>query len=206
MEGNSGRDNLQRLPLSGRHVTAYLKRLLGKDEQLLAYDDATFVKEAACYVATNFEAESQRSKQNSELEKLIVLPNGATIRVNDDRFRAPEVLFKPNLGGYEADGLGWLLHDALMSAPIDFRRTLSENICLSGGSVELAGFNERVVKELRFVDPIGCARVKVVKGTQLPLQPWIGGSIIASLSSCRWFTLEEFDEAGPRPLVRRMGF
>jgi len=210
MEGNSSSSGYRRGALSGRHVTAYLKTLLVHDEQRVSYEEASKLKEDHCYSAANFEAESQRSDSQSDLERLAVLPSGATIRLRDERFRAPEVLFKPSLGGYETDGLGWLVHDALIEAPIDFRRDLHQNIVLSGGVSSLAGLGQRLENELRFIDPIMSTQARTVSlNDSLPsLCPWTGGSIIASLSTFQqfWVTREEFAEAGPRPMVKRMGF
>jgi hypothetical protein len=56
------------------------------------------------------------------------------LQVRQARFRAPELLFDPSLIGEECDGVHRVLHYAIRKSDLDLRRTLYQNIILSGGT------------------------------------------------------------------------
>ena len=75
---------------------------------------------------------------------------------------------------------------------------LFNNIVLSGGTTLLKGFKERIQKEVRALAPPGTA-VKVVAAPDRNLLVWIGGAIMASLSTfdAYWIKKSDYDEYGP---------
>ena len=62
------------------------------------------------------------------------LPDGHKIRLGPERFRAPEILFDPELIGLEYPGLPQILVDAINRTDMDLRKNLFANIVLSGGT------------------------------------------------------------------------
>lgn len=56
------------------------------------------------------------------------------LKIGPARFRAPEVLFRPDLVGEEFEGLHEVLLYAIQKSDLDLRRVLFQNIVLSGGS------------------------------------------------------------------------
>ena len=60
-------------------------------------------------------------------------------KVGPARFRAPELLFQPDLIGDESEGLHEVLAFAIHKSDLDLRRTLFANIVLSGGSTLFKG-------------------------------------------------------------------
>ena len=55
-------------------------------------------------------------------------------KVGPARFRAPEVLFSPDLIGEECEGLHEVLIYSIKKSDMDLRKVLFQNIVLSGGS------------------------------------------------------------------------
>lgn len=56
------------------------------------------------------------------------------ITIGSERFRAPEVLFKPKLYGLEPEGIHRITYESIMRCDVDIRRDLYQNIVLSGGT------------------------------------------------------------------------
>lgn len=61
------------------------------------------------------------------------------LQIGPARFRAPELLFRPDLIGEECEGLHEVLVFAIQKSDMDLRRTLFSNIVLSGGSTLFKG-------------------------------------------------------------------
>lgn len=65
-----------------------------------------------------------------------------------ERYLAPEIMFNPALAGLEYSGLHNLLHSNINKIDMDLKRTLYENVILSGGNTQITGFSERFAKEI----------------------------------------------------------
>ena len=61
------------------------------------------------------------------------------MKMGPERFRAPEILFQPDLVGSESPGLHQLVTHSIMKADLDLRKALFSNIVLSGGSTTFKG-------------------------------------------------------------------
>lgn len=72
-------------------------------------------------------------------EEEACLPRSCVPKVGPARFRAPELLFQPDLIGDESEGLHEVLAFAIHKSDMDLRRTLFANIVLSGGSTLFKG-------------------------------------------------------------------
>lgn len=72
------------------------------------------------------------------------MPDGRKIVIGNERFRASEILFKPDLAGSELMGLhNYCLNSALICEE-SVRKDLYSNIILSGGNTLFDGMRERL--------------------------------------------------------------
>ena len=85
-----------------------------------------------------------------------------------------------------------------MKCDLDIRRDLYGNIVLSGGTTMYAGIADRMQKEITGLAP-SSMKVKIVAPPERKYSVWIGGSILASLSTFQqlWVSKQEYDESGP---------
>lgn len=61
------------------------------------------------------------------------------VQLGPERFRAPEILFNPELIGQEYAGVHQVVVDAISRVDLDLRKSLFSNIVLSGGSTLCRG-------------------------------------------------------------------
>jgi len=92
----------------------------------------------------------------------------------------------------------------VMKCDVDIRKDLYANTVLSGGTTMFAGIGERMDKELVALAP-PTMKIKVVAPPERKYSVWIGGSILASLSTFQqmWISKQEYDESGPSIVHRK---
>ncbi|KAJ3139698.1 actin [Irineochytrium annulatum] len=207
-EGYALTHAIDRINLAGRDLTSRLSRLLmDRGHTLTTSSELEIVrdiKEKLSYVALDYDAELAVASTSSHIEKSYELPDGQVITVGAERFKCPEALFQPSLVGMEARGVHELTYNSIMKCDTDVRRELYGNVVLSGGTTLFNGMQERMQRELQGLAP-SSVKVKVVAPPERRYSVWIGGSILASLSTFQamWISKQEYDESGPSIVHRK---
>ena len=126
----------------------------------------------------------------------------------------------------EVAGIHETTFNSIMKCDIDIRKDLYANTVLSGGkrltplapccdylSTELdvclgtsmyPGIADRMQKEITALAP-STMKIKIIAPPERKYSVWIGGSILASLSTFQqmWISKQEYDEAGPSIVHRK---
>jgi len=195
---------VQRLDLGGRDLTDYLAKLLATErgyslDSLAARRAVRGLKEQHCYVAQNYKAELAAAEENPDLERTFQLPDGKEIvAAGAERFSCPEALFQPSLLGKESPGIHELTVEALKKCDVDLQKGLASSIVLAGGTMEMQGVRERLLKEMSALIPPSMM-TKATFAAESPRDAsFIGGSILASVTEAqrKWITREQYEEQG----------
>ena len=207
------------LDLGGKDLNNYLEMLMTESGEYTFNTAADLeiirdIKEKLCYVALDFEEEMDKAGSSNSIEESYQLPDGKVIKVGSERFRCPEGLFKPHMVShdhymkmwYEAETPG--IHEAtylsIMKCDPDIRKDLYANIVLSGGSTMFPGIADRMQKEMNVIAP-STMKIYIMAPPERKFSAWIGGSILASLSTLQqmWISKLEYDESGPSIVHRK---
>ncbi|KAF8140249.1 actin-related protein [Boletus edulis] len=209
-EGFSMPHAIRRVDVAGsllETLPTYLQLLLRKSGHHLhttaEREVVRIIKEKCCYIALNPSKEEKDALGRSEEFRL---PDGNIVQLGSERFRAPEILFNPELIGQEYAGVHQVVVDSINRVDLDLRKSLFSNIVLSGGSTLCKGFGDRLLNEVKKL-ALKDVKIKIYAPPERKYSTWIGGSILAGLGTFKkmWVSAEEYQE-DPDIIHKKSGF
>jgi len=211
---------IKRLNVAGRHITRQLIKLLQVRgyafNRSADFETVRLIKEKLCFVGYDLEVEKRLALETTTLNTTYTLPDGRVIKLNMERYEAPEVLFNPHLIDEEKPGMQHLLFNMIQEADVDLRPSFYQHIVLSGGSTMFAGLPSRLEKEMKEL-----YLEKVLKGDKSRLSKFklriedpprrkhmvfLGGSVLADIMKDRpefWISQKEWKEQGERIIGKK---
>lgn len=147
--------SIKSVPIAGRSLTHFVQQLMRergeKVPSEVAMEVARNVKERHCYTCSDLAKEFARHESDPakylRKEKGILSSTGKVWEadVGYERFLAPEVFFQPEILSSDfTTPLPEIVDSCISSSPIDTRRSLYNNIVLSGGSTLFKDFGRRL--------------------------------------------------------------
>lgn len=201
--GNVVRHAITRSALTGRLLTERMNELIPDVQPQVA----RAIKEKFCYVSANMEEDMLVSAYGGDKETY-TLPGGRVITLSSERFKCPEVLFRPGLlktVSRPPESVQAIVYSAISKCIPDIQADLYASIMPVGGTSLLPGFDERLKRELLTFVPN--ADVKVIAGgADRSYAAWAGGSFITLNPAARtsWITKADYAEYGYEQWSRRM--
>lgn len=198
---------VSRVDLGGRDVTAQLLWNLRKSGHAFhttaEAESIRLMKETHGYISTNPVADETAVRDGTHVSVEYMLPDGQKLSLGPERFRCGELIFNPRLVGLEHPGMHENVHASIMKTDLEMRSKLLGNMLLAGGTTAMKGFGERLLTEMRKLTPPG-TKIKIFAPADRKIFPWVGGSILASLSTFRTLcvTSAQWEEEGARVLHR----
>ena len=185
---------------AGDDVTNWLQELLREHghnftttaEKVIVRD----IKEKHSYTPLDYESELQKAKNTADCEVQYTLPDGNIITISDERFRCSELLFQPNMNGFELDGIHQNILNSIKRCKTNFHKDLYSNILLCGGASMTEGLPYRLEKEIVNSVP-QAVNVRIAAPPERKYSTWIGGSIFSQcITSEKYISRSEYDEIG----------
>lgn len=217
---------IRRIDVGGKVLTNHLKELISY-RHLNVMDESYVVnqiKEDVCFVSENFANEMLCHTDKAKRDEIImeyVLPDFTSVkrgyvrkrdvaqnslvddsdqqslRLCNERFTVPELLFHPTDVGIKQVGIPEAVIDALKECPVYTHHELLRNILVIGGSSLFAGFIPRLKAEIRAL-AADDLEVSIIFPEDPIAYGWYGGKELALSDGFKDILLkrEEYEENG----------
>lgn len=206
-EGYAIPHGIEELELAGTDLTRYLQQLMvkkyGLEMERPEYEEyAQKLKEKYCRVAEDYEGTVKETAVSAEHEAKETLPDGKTVTLSAERYKVPEVLFQPGLLDMKLNGIHKYANESVKKCDESIKEALYANVLLAGGSTLFPGLGMRLKQEMK---DDAKKNINCVAPVERKYTTWIGGSIIASLSTFQvmWITKAEYLEIGESIVNRK---
>lgn len=216
-EGYTMPNLVRRLDVAGSDVTRYLIKLLllrgYAFNRTADFETVRQIKEKLCYVGYDLKIEEQLANETTVLVDTVNIPDGRSIKLGQERYLAPEVLFQPHLIDVDAMGMSDQLFDCINKADIDLRPKFYQHIVLSGGTTMFPGLPSRLEKDIKklYLDNVlrgdksklAKFKCRIEDPPRRKHMVFLGGAVLADIMSERdefWMLRSEYEEQGIRVL------
>lgn len=229
IKGKRVKKAIKRIEVGGKVLTNHLKEIISYRQ--LHVMDETFVinqvKEDSCFVSQDFKSDMLKTKKNKSENDIIkdyVLPDFTTIqrgylrdpspnndddfqvlRLNNERFTIPELLFFPSDVGIKQQGVPEAIMTAAYECPLEALPHLLSNIIVIGGCASFPGMHKRLEKEIRALAPDDI-EIRVFLPENPITYAWEGGKIFAedpNFVSTNCISKQEYEDEGSRVIMEK---
>uniref|UniRef100_A0AAG5DKL9 Actin-related protein 6 n=1 Tax=Anopheles atroparvus TaxID=41427 RepID=A0AAG5DKL9_ANOAO len=230
VKGNKVKEAIRRIDIGGKVLTNHLKEIISY-RQLNVMDESHVinqVKEDSCFVSQNFNEDMRIARKRFPANTIVreyVLPDYTqirrgflrkpneasttdgsdelqTIKLGNERFVIPEILFHPSDVGIPQMGVPEAILDAISVCPEETRPHLFANIVVCGGCALFPGMQTRLERDVRALAPDEYEVTVTVPDNPISYA-WHGGKkysqSLSFLKSC--MSRNQYEEYGTRHLV-----
>ncbi|KAK9500920.1 hypothetical protein O3M35_002083 [Rhynocoris fuscipes] len=228
IRGKKQKNAIKRIEVGGKLLTNHLKEIISY-RQLHVMEETYVmnqVKEDCCFVSMDIMSDMSKSKKKypeNDIVRDYILPDFTNLRrgylhtldkppvveqqklrMNNERFSVPEVLFHPSDIGINQMGLAEAIKYSIQQCPEESRSHLYKNIVVTGGSALFPGFKERLYKDVRADSPDDF-EVNITLPENPITYAWHGGKLMSKDPEFYSFvvTKEEYEEEGPTICMER---
>jgi len=193
--------------LGGKDLTQRFARMLMPHRgawlpSVAEYSVMENLKDKACRIAATPQEYNDLERNPVESFTDYTMPDGLQLSVGHECIKAPECLFRAELG-LTTCTVQQHFAEAMSHVSETDLPELMNNVVLSGGTTLTAGFQERVLWELK--NSVH-EQTRVIAKPERKYLSWIGASIVSTLATFKdsWLTAGEYMEVG-ESLVHRKG-
>lgn len=189
-EGYTLASSIKRINLGGIDVTEQLQFQLRKESGVWLFSSGErelvrTMKEKSCYVSLNQLMDEEKfTFEPGKMNTNFKLPDGNMLTLSKSRFRAPEILFQPQIIASEEPSLPEMCLQSILSVDVELRPRLMSSITLSGGTTMFRGFGDRFLQELQ-ISTCKKSNIRILAPPERKYTAWIGGSMLAGLTTFR---------------------
>ena len=155
------------------------------------------LREKICEVAEDYDSQVKKCL-DSKKEEIYNLPDGSKVRIAQEKYQCPELLFQPQFFQREHYGLHEQTFKSIKRCDDGIEKDLFQNVILCGGSSLFLKIRKKFEKELQSLAPTG-KTVKVIAPPERKYSAWLGGAILSSMKKFKaamFVSKKEYNENG----------